>query len=210
MEPAAESSARSELEARAASTPEAPFLFFREPRGHFGWWSWARCRRESLSASPAGPTETIPRELLEALAGASEEDRRRGEALAAAAGPGRRRDVWLSARPLDRPAELALACAALAGGWAVVRDPGEGVPASTFAWARPTLASGSPPELDELTERLGAMAPRWGARRWLSRRLRRLRLVWVEGDDADPGPWRERFASLGAEARVVCFPPGRW
>ena len=51
------------LRRRAVESPEEPFLFFRDERGHVGWWSWARAARELDAASP-GPTAGVAREWL--------------------------------------------------------------------------------------------------------------------------------------------------
>ena len=131
-------------------------------------------------------------------------------------GPGPGRDIWISSGPLERAGERSLALAALRAGWAVLREPAERLPAATLLWARPTIVSGTAAELDELLAAVAAEAPRWGARRWLRRRLARLRALVLEGDRTDPErpelPERLeiRLAELGAVARVLPLPGGGW
>ena len=67
--------------------------------------------------------------------------------LVARLGSGPERDVWISSRRLELAPERIAALAALVGGWAVVREPCEPLPAETFAWARPTIVlPGEPPQ----------------------------------------------------------------
>ena len=192
------------LQRRAGSTPEDPFVFFRGERFHFRWWSYARAARELESPSP--PEAGAPRELLAALAATGAAEERLAAELVARLGAGVERDVWISSRRLELAPERVAALAALAGGWAVVREPAEPLPAETFAWARPTILIGGGRELAALLGEFERLAPRTFRDRWLRRRLARLRAVVV--DDGEPRPVGERLAALGAEASVLPFPEG--
>jgi len=123
-------------------------------------------------------------------------------------GPPPGREIWISSGALDRSRERALARAALFGGWAVLREPGDRVEASTFLWARPTLAAGSVSELEALLDESAASAPRWRRAPWLRRRLRRLRALVATGGDAATLP--ARLERIGSTARVLSFPGSGW
>ena len=199
------------LQRRVGSTPEDPFVFFRGERFHFRWWSYARAARELESAVPGADPAAPPegngaRELLVALASAGAAEARLASELVARLGPGPERDVWISSRRLELAPERIAALAALADGWAVVREPCEPLPAETFAWARPTIVVGGGREVAALLAAFEALAPRPFRERWLRRRLARLRAVVI--DDGEPGPAGERLAALGAEPRLLAFPEG--
>jgi hypothetical protein len=200
------------LAARAAETPEAPFLFFRGPRGSFVWWSWARARAESAAVGGGESDEggaPGAREYLAGLLGLGPADAAPGAALLAALPPLPERPIWLTCGGLERPVERATAAAALAGGWAVVLEPGPAIHAATFAWARPTVLAGSTAELAELFSGFEALAPRWRRRAWLTRRTARLRaLVVGAGEDGETLGARAR--ALGAPAAVLSIPRSGW
>ena len=92
----------------------------------------------------------------------------------------RERDIWVTARPWRRPAERSLLAWATLTGAAVVLEPWDEAAAGTFFWSRPTVLSGTRDELAALRGELLRLAGR-RAERSLARRLRRLRVVWVEG-----------------------------
>ena len=204
-----------ELRSRAEASPEDPFLFYRDGRGHFRWWSFERTRREServAAAAEAPPLEAdavVPRELLAALLAAGEGAAGRARRLLDRLGPAPARDVWISWRPLAASAEVDAALAALLGGWAVLREPAEPLPPSTFAWARPTLLVGPAAELESLLVGFEASAPRVFRSRWLRRRLARLRALVVEDAAAARG-LAERVGRLGGHVEVVTWPDGEW
>jgi hypothetical protein len=206
--------ALTELRRRARDTPEEPFLFFRGGRGHFAWWSWERAAREleatDASTGAPGPAALdAPRRWLARLAGAGASEVAAARALLERLGPGPQRDVWLSWRALDAGGERALALAALAGGWAVLREPADPLPASTFAWARPTVVCASAAELDRLADDFAAASPRFLAARWRRRRLARLRALLFEAG-ADAPARAARWRELGARPLVLSFPSDGW
>lgn len=168
---------------------------------------------ERPEPSAADAAET-PTDFLAALAAASREAepaaRRLLASLDALDEPDavEQRDVWLSWAPLDRR-EAVLAAAALLGGWAVFREPGEAIHPATFAWARPTIASGDEAALAALAHGLTAMAPRWRRERWLRRRLARLR-AWIVTGEAPSAELSQRFQSLAPDARVLPLPEAGW
>jgi hypothetical protein len=199
------------LAARAAADPETPFLFFRGARGQVTWWSWKRCLAEtsSVPAAEEDPSFAVPRAFLKAML---EEE----VALAVPEAPpgelGAPRPIWLSAAPLDRPAERRLARLAAEEGWAVFREPGLPIHPDTFLWARPTLLAGEVAELEALLDGVLARAPRWPAgwrRIWLARRMRRLCALLVPPGRATDG-LTARLRRAGAAARVLPFPGGGW
>lgn len=118
------------------------------------------------------------------------------------------RDVWISWRPLTHPAELELARWAIVAGAAILVEPGERLHPELFAWARPTMVSGSAEELHALAEELERLAPRLFRRRWLRQRGERLRLLLVEGE---PSPAElqqvvDRWSSLSPHHAPRCLP----
>jgi hypothetical protein len=199
------------LRGRAAEAPEDPWIFFRGGRGHFRWWSHARAL-EALDGAPAGDLPAgaaVAREAVERLRAAGEDEALSARALLGAIGPGPQRDIWISWRPFDRREErVALVAAALAG-WAILREPGEGLHPSVLAWARPTLLVGGAGELETLLAGFEAEAPRAFRARWLRRRLARLRAVVVD-DGAPVEALARRLVGLGAETGVVSPPPRGW
>lgn len=200
--------ARDALAGRLAAAPEDPFLFFRAPRGPFDWWSWRRCAAIA-DGEPPGPEGAVPAAFLDAALGPlPPAPARAAEELAARTGGGAEREIWLSCAPLDSAAERIAARAALLGGWAVVREPGERIHPETLLWARPTVIVGSSEELETLVTAVGEQAPRWGRARWLRRRLGRLRLVLATGGDAEAATGSLR--ALGAPVRVLPFAPHGW
>jgi len=203
-----------EIERRAGLSPEEPFLFFRDPRGHFAWWSWRSCLQALDSREGGEPRDSSEATgfLVAATDAPAAAVARAGRLLRLMPSPaGSTRPVWISQRPLDHEAERTLAVAALLGGWAVVREPsGSGAGAWIFAWARPTLLSGTGRELAELLAALERQAPRWGRRRWLRRHLRRLDTVWIEPGGEGSDDLSERFDALGVAPRLLSFPSGRW
>ncbi len=91
----------------------------------------------------------VEREAVELLGGFLRAARRDsgGAAVLPDSAPGAARDVWISWRPLDHPAELALAQWAIVAGAAILVEPGACLHPELFAWARPTIVSGSVEEL---------------------------------------------------------------
>ena len=178
--------------ARAArAQPEAPCLFYRDARGQFRWWSFATAAGflevgglppERLSVKGV----VVEREAMELLGGflrvaAADGD----ESAVAATIPDSEqeggRDVWISWRTLSDPQELSLSRWALLSGAAIVVEPGPALHAELFAWARPTVVSGSVEELGALADQVEALAPRFLRRRWLRQRGERLRVLAVSG-----------------------------
>jgi hypothetical protein len=199
------------LALHAGRSPEAPFLFFRDPRGQFGWWSWARCRAV-LSDAEAGGLEAgaaAARDFLVAVLALPQSERECAAALLAELGEGARRDVWLTCGDLAAPGESALALAAIGGGWAVVHEPAPAIHPATFLWARPTIAGGTVGALALLLDACERQAPRWRAGAWLARRLRRLRALAVVGG-GDTQPLVARLAALRSPARLLSNPPAGW
>jgi hypothetical protein len=197
------------LRRRAVDSPEEPFLFYRDERGHVAWWSWARAARELDEAAAGRLTPGVASDWLARLAGAGAPEVAAAQRLLERLGAGPERDVWLSWRPLEADAERTLALAAVAGGWAVLREPADPLPAATFAWARPTLIAAPGPELDRLADDFAALAPRLLGARWRRRRLARLRAVLVEGgggEDARGARWR----ALGGRPRILSLAPDGW
>ncbi len=179
----------------AREQPEAPFLFYRNARGHFRWWSFATISvflevrgltLEELSVRGV----VVEREAVELLGGfllAALGDGSDALGVADIPGPEPRigRDVWISWRPLSDPAELSLARWALVAGAAILVEPGRSLHPELFAWARPTIVSGSVAELLNLAGQLESLAPRFFRPRWFRHRGERLRLLVVEGEPAE-------------------------
>lgn len=201
---------RAELARHAARAPEQPFLFFRDPRGHFAWWSWAKALAALAGRdfAASAPGESLARDFLAAVAARPAEELAGAAALLAELGEGRERDVWLTRGALDAPGEAALALAAFAGGWAVVHEPGGEIHPATFLWARPTIVGGTEAELARLLDGCPRQAPRWRRGVWLAKRLRRLRAVVVIGGDG--AATAARLAALGARPRLLSNPAGGW
>lgn len=205
------------IERWVATSPEAPFLFYRNSRGHFRWWSFSTfCALlkqggrgdEKLSVKGVG----VEREAVELLGGFLRAARTGsgGAAVLPDPEPGAARDVWISWRPLDHPAEFALAQWAIGAGAAILVEPGACLHPELFAWARPTIVSGSVDELLELAARLPSLAPRFLRRRWFRQRAERLRLLLVEGGAPAEELSRvaERWQALSPRFRpiVAAFP----
>jgi hypothetical protein len=150
----------------------------------------------------------VPWELLrELVRPPAAEEAAAASALVERLGPASERDVWISSAALDAPRERILRLGALAGGWAVLREPATPLPAATLLWARPTLLAGDGGELGALLEAATAEAPRWRAASWLRRRLARIRAVVAAGGEREV---EARLAALGLRVRVLPFPEGRW
>lgn len=178
----------------ARAQPEAPFLFYRNAKGHFRWWSFALAAA-FLEAGGVGEEKlsvtgvVVEREAVGLLGGflraaLGESSDAFGAADIPGPGPGLGRDVWISWRPLSHPQELALARWAILSGAAILVEPGPSLHPELFAWARPTKVSGSVAELLALADGVATLAPRFLRRRWLRQRGDRLRLLLVEGDPA--------------------------
>ena len=189
----------------ARAQPEAPFLFYRNARGHFRWWSFALAAA-FLEAGGVGGEKlsvkgvVVEREAVELLGGFLRVALGDGSDAFGAADlpgpePGLGRDVWISWRPLSHPQELVLARWAIVSGAAILVEPGPSLHPELFAWARPTIVSGSVAELLTLADGVATLAPRFLRRRWLRQRGDRLRLLLVEGDPAvgDLDLLRERW-----------------
>lgn len=194
----------------AAAAPDDPWIFFRGERGHFRWWSHARALAV-LDAAVADPTAgaAVAGEAVERLRNAGEDECRSARALLDALGPGPGRDIWISWRSFENRRERVALLAATLGGWAILREPGDGLHPSVLAWARPTLLIGGAGELEELLAGFEAEAPRAFRSRWLRRRLARLRAVMIDDDDAS-GSLARRLVGLGAETGIVSPPANGW
>ncbi len=189
-----------------------PFLFYRNARGQFRWWSFsmaaAFCEAggvgdEKLSVKGV----VVEREAVEVLGGflrAAVSGVQPGAPIPDP-GPEVGRDVWISWRPLSDPRELALARWAILSGAVILVEPGSGLHPELFAWVRPTLISGSVAELLGLAGQLESLAPRFFRQRWFRQRAERLRLLLVEGEPAagELEQVRARWRSLSAS-----FSPG--
>lgn len=194
-----------------AGVPEQPFLFFRGERGHFRWWSSAlaleRLRKDpgerALAGEPAATAwlRACADRADPALAGALD------EVLGPPAGPS---DVWIATRSAPGPVDAAFVHLLASRGGAVVWEPGERLLPELTLWVRPTLIDGSASELLRLLDGMADSAPRLGGRRWLRRRLARLRALVVTSEaleEIEAGVVRR----LGESApRVLPFPRGRW
>jgi hypothetical protein len=185
---------RSALARLAKTQPEAPFLFYRNARGHFRWWSYATAAdlfegaghgEEKLSIKGVVVEREAVELLGEFLRLAMGEDAHLSS-VAEISGPEPKapRDVWISWRPLTDPNELALARWAITTGAAILVEPGPALHPELVAWARPTIVTGRADELCTLSGQLEVLAPRFLRRRWLRQRGERLRLVLVEGEPA--------------------------
>lgn len=216
MKPSSEG-AREALAARARVDPEQPFLFFRSPRGTFTWWSFARAAR-ALDATLAPETDPVAAcEVLDLLRSADVGELAQARELAAAIARPGEREIWISARALDRAEERRLALAGALAGWAVVREP-PGLsraefPPELFLWVRPTIVSGTEDEIVTLFGGVAGAAPHWRRARWLARRLERLRTVLVENGGSTDHV-RRALESTGAAftpaPRVLPFPGSGW
>ncbi len=212
--------------------PEQPWLFFSAERG-WRWRSFAEvaaavaARRAALRRGESAVEEPRRERTAEALAddlarlaegrslpveGVAGPRQVGGAELFAAARTlarrlpaWRERDIWVSARAWRRPAERSLLAWATATGAAVILEPWEEAAAGTFFWSRPTVLSGTATELAALRGELRRLAGR-RAERSLARRLRRLRVVWVEGSAALPAEDTAFWQRLGAP--VAAFPLG--
>jgi hypothetical protein len=199
---------RSALAELARTQPEAPFLFYRNARGHFRWWSYSTASTFLDEGEPRAETLSVKgvvveREAVELLGGylrLAIGDGAESPATAEIPGPepGAPRDVWISWRSLTDPDALALARWAILSGTAILVEPGPALHPELFAWARPTVVSGTVEELGALADQVEALAPRFLRRRWLRQRGERLRLVLVEGEPAPEAlrRVRERWRSL--------------
>lgn len=199
------------LRRSAAETPEDPWIFFRGERGHFRWWSYARAL-EALDGAGAGDLPAgaaVGREVVEQLRTAGEEELRSARALLGTLGSGPARDIWISWRPFDLREERVTLLAAVLGGWAILREPGDALHPSVLAWARPTVLVGGAAELEALLAGFEAEAPRAFRARWLRRRLARLRSIVID-DDAPVESLARRLVGLGATAGVVSPPAAGW
>ncbi|MEO8197632.1 MAG: hypothetical protein ABI689_13035 [Thermoanaerobaculia bacterium] len=206
----------------ARARPEAPFLFYRDPRGQFRWWSFSTAfgfleggglTLEKLSVKGV----VVDREAVELLGGFLRVALGDGSEASGAAdlpGPEPRlgRDVWISWRPLSHPREIALARWAIGSGAAILVEPGRALHPELFAWARPTIVSGSVEELLALASQLESLAPRFFRQRWFRQRAERLRLVLVAGEPAagELEQVRQRWREMSARfsARVTPFAAG--
>lgn len=190
-EPSAEGVA-AVLARAAAAHAEVPFLFYRNARGHFRWWSYSMAAAflEGGGARTAELPERSPRvereaaELLggflQALTGKELDPAGGEEVLQAPAAS--ERDIWIAWRPLGLPEERALARRAVGAGAAILVEPAAALHPELVAWARPTMISASAAELCELADGLAVLAPRFLRRRWWRQRAVRLRLLIVSGD----------------------------
>lgn len=201
------SASRAALAGRAAASPEAPFLFYRGPTGEFVHWSWDRCLKEATAQAPGADEgdSAAARDYLRRLLGLDAASAAAGAALRSALPAFPERPIWLTCGRLERPHERTVASAALADGWAIVLEPGEAVAATTFAWARPTVAAGTAAELVALLDGIAALAPRRRGAAWVRRRLARLRAALTPAED-DPESVERRLRELGAPSIVLSIP----
>ncbi|MCM2269643.1 MAG: hypothetical protein NDJ75_06045 [Thermoanaerobaculia bacterium] len=211
MRPAPEP--RAALAAAAASRPETPFLFFRDARGHFGWWSWRRAlafTRGEAAVDPAVVGEAAAGGWLASVVGLGAAEAGRAATLLEqlSAPPGR--EIWLTAGGLSRDVDRIAALAAIAGGWAVVLDAGSRIEPQTFAWARPTLLAGEAAELADLLAGFAALAPRRRTAAWRRRHLARLRAVLIGAEAGAGDALAARLLELGSTARRLSIAPARW
>ena len=185
------------LAVRARERPESPFVFFRGRRGHFRWLSYAAAHA-GKGLAPDGAQWAPPEvhELVQFAAGLEMESAGRDDPFQS---PPPGRDVWISWRPLARPAEAALAAAAVRSGVAIVVERRETYPVDLFLWARPTVVSAPIAELFSILGGVDAGKPRFRRATWLRQKLGRLRLVLVESDAGPTGIDR-----LAAELRRLC------
>jgi len=195
--------------ARAArAQPEAPFLFYRNAKGHFRWVSFSQAAALLESSGPGGEKllvkgVVVEREAVELVGGFL----RAAIAGDAVAGDfldlprpwsGAGRDVWISWRALSDIEELAITRWAIVNGAAILLEPGPALHPELFAWARPTVVSGSVDELLTLADQIESLAPRFLRRRWLRQRGARLRLILVSGR-----PTGQDLARVGARWRAL-------
>lgn len=174
----------------AKAQPEAPFLFYRNARGHFRWWSFSLAAAfleggggwEERLSGQAVVVEAEAVELLggflRAVVGGGDDSAVPDEVPRA---PAAAREIWIAWRPLADPAERALARRVVEAGAAILVEPGNELHPELVAWARPTMLSGSAAELCALADGLAALAPRFLRRRWWRQRAIRLRLLLVSG-----------------------------
>jgi hypothetical protein len=170
----------------ARDRPEVPFLFFRGPRGHFEWLSFREAaegrsqRRRDESPLPADLLATLE-QLREPRAPADS-----GAASILNTAGERGRDVVVSWRSIDDPGERSFVEWATRAGAAIVVERHEAIPVDLILWARPTVLQGTHSDLRHFASEVDRRAPNWLRRRWLRRRLGRLRALIVEGGPADP------------------------
>lgn len=98
---------------------------------------------------------------------------------------GRSRDIVVSWRSIDHPAERSFVGRAARSGAAIVVERHETIPVDLILWARPTVLQGTHEDLRRFVDEVERQAPIWLRRRWLRRRLGRLRALFAEGDSAD-------------------------
>lgn len=175
--------------ARAAISPDDPFLFHRE--GHD--WRWLPFRdaeqRIAAAAAAAPAWDLDPVGAALASLGDAPEPADLGRLLAELR-PSQRRDILVLDRPPGEARARILLAWAAATGAAVLLEPERDRTAATLAWARPTVVAGSPAELVALGEHLLVL----GAPARLRRRrapLGRLRAIVVLGraECSLPEPW---------------------
>jgi len=122
------------------------------------------------------------------------------------------RPIWMTRGELSGQGSglnATVGLAALAGGWAVVVEPGERLHPETFLWARPSVVAEPGARLVELIEGITALAPRWRREPWLRRRLARLTLIVTSEPEAQ-SEVGELWRRSGSSARVLCIPPDGW
>lgn len=206
----------------ARAQPETPFLFYRDARSQFRWFSFSAAVELVDLVQQGGLSDeklSVKGVVVERAAAELAVGFLRTVLLADAAsanaiesrvpGPGSGRDIWISWRSLSDPGELALARWAVARGAAILLEPGPSLHPELFAWARPTVASGGVEELSKLAGELELLAPRLLRRRWLRLRVERLRLVLVSGPlgAADlarlEGRWRELSPAFSARVEPL-------
>lgn len=100
--------------------------------------------------------------------------------------PGKTREILVLGGPWDDPVERALLAWATWTGAAVLLEPDPGLRAATTAWARPTLAHGTPAQLARLRRAAGKDSGRRPWRRAPRLPFGRLRTVLVTGPDELP------------------------
>lgn len=206
------------FERRGRERDPEPALFFPSSRGpgHWSWWSFAELAEGLLrpiepppgvSGRGAPTVEEFVLGLRRFLGNPTQGPEGAIAELEGLLPESGRREIVVARRPWNEPREAALLLWAAARGHAIVLEPHPAAWATTFAWARPTVLSLAAEEAEPLTEALVALAPRWGARRWLAARGVRLRAVLLESP-ANPRVEASLRRWTAAPLRPLAAPAG--